>query len=46
MQYKDSYMAGRVGGVQFELRLCSTKIVTWQDEGRVCSMRRGCAVPR
>ena len=45
MQYQDSYIAVQGESVQYEEE-CSTKIVTSQYEARVCSIRRGCAVPR
>ena len=46
MQYQESYITIRGEGVQYEERVCSTKIVTKQYEARVFSIRRGCTVPR
>ena len=46
MQCQDSYITVQGKGVQYEERVCSTKIVTSQYEARVCSIGRGCAVRR
>ena len=46
MQFQDSYIAVQGENIQYEERVCSTKIVTSQYEARVCSIGRGCAVPR
>ena len=46
MQYQDSYIGIPDESVQYEERVCSSKIVTSQYKVRTFSMRRGCAVPR
>ena len=46
MQYQHSQMAVSGEGVQYEDRVCSTKIVTSQFKVRVFNMRGRSAVPR
>ena len=46
MQYQDSYMYLRGEGVQYQERLFSTKVGTSQLVVMVCSIKRGCGVPR